>query len=330
MSLFGSPFPQGNGVVLCYHSLTTSELPSAASVNVPLQAFQAQVQRIRETSEIVPLSTLLDRLRRGRSLAGLAAITFDDAYSSLGLLRPLLEQGQLPVSVFVVTAAAGGGLRYWWDRLADASAVATDEVWGRFCHAATLPEAFLAQYGASSPREWPWRDWVVGRCAGRWPGEWEPALASLEEDSGGRTHHRSMNWEEIASFSRLPGVEIGVHTVSHPTLPLLPDAELTAEITDSHADLCERIDRVLPVLAIPFGLGDPRTVRLAREAGMAHTMSVSRRTVSPSDRRHPVPRFCVSAGERPWKLGLRVAGVTENLLGWRGESADYPVLPGST
>ena len=328
MRALRSPLPAANGAVLCYHSLTTPDLPSAASVNVPFPAFREQVATVRDDFEIVPLSTLLERQRQGRSLAGLAAITFDDAYASLELLRPLLEREWLPVSVFVVTEAAGRGAPYWWDRLADASAAADVGSWQNFTDAAALPRSLMAQHGPSSPREWPWRDHVVGRCAGRWPREWEAALRTLELESGGRTLHRSMNWDEIAAFARLPGVEIGVHTVTHAALPSLPDDELASEVAQAHRELTDRLDRVIPVLAIPFGLGDLRTVRLAREAGMTHTMSVSRRTVSPTDRRHPIPRFCVSASEQPWKLALRLSGVTERLLGWRGESADYPALPG--
>ncbi|MGH7658009.1 MAG: polysaccharide deacetylase family protein, partial [Gemmatimonadales bacterium] len=199
--------------------------------------------------------------------------------------------------------------------------------WSGFTRNAPLPGAFLDRYDSSTPRMWPWRDYVVGKFAGRWPDEWEDALLGLERDAAARTPHRSMCWEEIGAFAKLPGVEIGIHTVTHPVLPALPDGELADEILDCYTALRERLDEVLPVLAIPFGLGDMRTVRLARQAGMLYSMSVSRRTVNQASDRHPIPRFCISRQEQPWKLNLRVSGVTERLLGWRGEAFDYPAVP---
>jgi len=47
------------------------------------------------------------------------ALTFDDAYRGvLELALPLLERFAAPATVFVATAYAREGARYWWDRLA--------------------------------------------------------------------------------------------------------------------------------------------------------------------------------------------------------------------
>jgi peptidoglycan/xylan/chitin deacetylase (PgdA/CDA1 family) len=140
-----------------------------------------------------------------------------------------------------------------------------------------------------------------------------------------------MTYEELACFAALPSVDVGVHTVSHPVLPLLPDAELSLEITASHQALRERFANVVPILAVPFGLFDGRTVRAAREAGMAASLTLAGTTLRAHDRRDDLPRFCISRDERAVKLQLRLLGVLGWVRVWReGAPPRYPHLPSPT
>src|SRR5579872_4154872 len=68
------------GSILCYHSVTTADLPSASVVNVPRAELEAAIALVRTLAEIVPLTVLVERHRARKSTRGLAALTFDDAY----------------------------------------------------------------------------------------------------------------------------------------------------------------------------------------------------------------------------------------------------------
>jgi peptidoglycan/xylan/chitin deacetylase (PgdA/CDA1 family) len=76
----------------------------------------------------------------------------------------------------------------------------------------------------------------------------------------------TMDWNELRSVAD-HGVEIGSHTVSHPHLPQLSDAELEREVTDSRDRLEAELGRPCRFLAYPFGDEDGRVRDAARRAG---------------------------------------------------------------
>ncbi len=318
------------GSILCYHSLTTPESPSAGVVNLPLAEFENHVALVRDLSRIVPLREILERVKGSRTTAGLTAITFDDAYSSLLLAREFLDSASVPITVFVVTDAARAGSAYWWDRVDDLFAHTDRPRWDAFEERLDLPRAFRdGQPKALGPLR-PLRQWILAEFRGRWPVAFEPILRALEEEAGRRTLHRSMTFAEIELLARLPLVDFGVHTISHAVLPLLADDELRGEIAGCHDELRERALRTLPVLAIPFGICDDRTLRIAHDAGMSISMTVGGRTLGRFPGR-ALPRFTITNRERAWKLRLRVTGVADRLRSLRGEPRDaFPELPSPT
>jgi peptidoglycan/xylan/chitin deacetylase (PgdA/CDA1 family) len=320
------------GSILCFHSITGADLPSASSTHVPLSTLTSAVAAARRCGEIVPLSEMVARHQAGRSTAGLIAITFDDAYAALlGSTAVFLREEAIPVCVFVATDAALSGSRFWWDRLDDSYPRVSPERWRAFERDCGLPHT----YRTGQPREFgplrPFRQWLLREFQGRWPTTFEERLGALEREAGTETAHRSMTLDELADLRAQAPVAVGIHTMSHPVLPLLGDDELLREVAESHHILRERFESVIPVLAVPFGLYDQRTLRLARSAGMSASLSLAGTTlrqVSPGDE---LPRFCLMREEPSWKLHLRILGIGDRLQRVRGNQAPrYPVLPSAT
>jgi peptidoglycan/xylan/chitin deacetylase (PgdA/CDA1 family) len=320
------------GAVLCFHSVTTPALPGEGSAHVRLEDFKAYVRFARRVGQLVPLSELVRRHEAGRNTAGLVALTLDDAYAALhSELRAFLARERVPVAVFVVTDAAASGAAYWWDRIDDLFPRVRPERWRAFEEACGLPE----EYRRGQPPEFgplrPLRQWLLASCAGRWPSRLEPALAALEEETGHHTAQRSMTFAQIEELAALPEVEIGVHTVSHPVLPLLPDEELSREVSACFAALRERLRAPLPVLAIPYGLYDARTLRVARAAGMSASLTLGGCLGRRGGDDRGVPRHCVGRGDTPAKLGLRLLGVPDLVRRYAGRRTPrYPDLPSAT
>jgi peptidoglycan/xylan/chitin deacetylase (PgdA/CDA1 family) len=178
----------------------------------------------------------------------------------------------------------------------------------------------------------PLRQWVLATYAGRWPAALEEPLATLEDDLGLRTHQRAMTEPELAGFLRRTGAHLGVHTVSHAALPFLPDHEVVAEVRQSYDALRARFPATLPYLALPFGLFDARTLRLAAEAGMRVSLTLPGCPLDrPFDADIGMPRLCVVRQHTPGRLTLKASGVAWLLDRVRGETAPaYPVLPSAT
>jgi peptidoglycan/xylan/chitin deacetylase (PgdA/CDA1 family) len=320
------------GAILCFHSVTAPGLSAQGIVHVPVEGFKSLLAAATRVGRLVPLRDLVRRHLAGRNTDGLISVTVDDAYASLlGEVADFVYREAIPVTVFAVSHAAALGSPYWWDRIDDVFPRVPIQRWRAFEDGSGLP----AEYRNGQPAHYgplrPFRQWLLAAHAGRWPPELEPLLRGLEEEAGTHTVQRSMTFEELARFAALPSVDVGVHTLSHPVLPLLPDVELHREIAASYEALRARFVNAVPILAVPFGLFDGRTLVAAREAGMTASLTLAGTTLKRRRGRDELPRFCVSRDDSALKLQLRLAGVSDWVRRWReGAAPPYPELPSPT
>ena len=320
------------GIILCYHGVISAGHPSESVANVELRELCSAIAAVRAVAEIVPLRELLGRLTSGASTAGLVALTFDDAYASLGAALPVLvEELHAPLTIFVTTSASARGERFWWDRLDDLFPRVTPTRWRRFEEELGLPAVYRDGPHAQSGPLRPLRQWILAEHKGRCPAVLDAALAALEAESGFETRQRAMTYTEIEFALRNPLVDVGVHTRTHPVLPLLGDEAMHDEVAGAHAELRAHFPTVLPVLAAPFGLVDARTIRIAALAGMDVTLGLAAQPLG--DRRNdaPVPRLGVTRGLTPARLTLHVAGVVDRVRRvMRSQDPMFPELPSAT
>jgi peptidoglycan/xylan/chitin deacetylase (PgdA/CDA1 family) len=301
-------------------------------MHVPVGLLEAVVSTVQRLAAVVPLSDLVARHVAGRSTAGLVALTSDDAYASLLAIEPFLKRRSVPLTVFAVSDALATGRAFWWDRIDESAPRTPPERWRRFEDECGLPESYRrGQPPAEGPAR-PLRQWVLAEHAGRWPKALEQSLGRLEDELGWRTPQRSMTEPELAGFVARTGAEIGVHTISHSALPFLPDHELLDEVRGCHDELRARFRDVVPYLAVPFGLFDARSLRLAAEAGMTVSLTLAGSALDrPFAPALGMPRLCVVREHAPGVLALKVSGVAALLDRVRGRtSAQYPVLPSPT
>jgi peptidoglycan/xylan/chitin deacetylase (PgdA/CDA1 family) len=320
----------GGGAILCFHSIATPEYPANGDAHVSLDDFKTTLRIARRWGRIVPLSELVTRHVRGRSTSGLIAVTFDDGYEALRReVKEFVRREAVPISVFIVLDAADTGAPFWWDRVDDLFARTTRDRWRAFENACGLPE----EYRRGQPREFgplrPLRQWILASFTGRWPRHLDPELEALEQEVGYKTRHRAMTFAELAELASMPEVEIGVHTISHPVLPLLSDSDLQNEIAVAYRMLRERVGTVLPVLAVPFGLYDERTLRLAASLGMMASLTLSGETLAATVRgQQGMPRICISRTDVRAKLSIRLLGVPQFIRACCGRPLPvYPALP---
>jgi hypothetical protein len=98
----------------------------------------------------------------------------------------------------------------------------------------------------------------------------------------------TMNWDELRELAAR-GVEIGSHTVTHPHLTRLTDAEVERELADSRAEIEDELGRPCVLLAYPFGEHDARIQEIARGCGYAAAFALWE-GASP-ERRYALPRI---------------------------------------
>ena len=224
------------GLVLCYHNVvpTDGHRVGDPGLHVPRDRFERQMRWLATHYDVVPLRELIDMVGACASLRSVAAVTFDDGYAGVfehGL--PILDALGIPATVFLVAGALGRSEGFWWDQ----------------------PE--IVESATRGRRE---------RWLKELRGDGEAILSGIQPVGGLPASHRPADWTTIQAALG-GGVEIGVHSATHRSLPTLNDAELEYEVVGSRA-IVHRATGIWPeVFAYPYGHWDARVRALVRSAG---------------------------------------------------------------
>ena len=93
------------------------------------------------------------------------------------------------------------------------------------------------------------------------------AVPELAADARSHPHDlETLDWDGLRRLAAR-GVEIGSHTLTHPRLPELDDAELERELRASRERIEAELQRPCRFLSYPYGAEDPRVREAARAAG---------------------------------------------------------------
>ena len=269
------------GLILCYHNVVADHEHSAGGVglHIPCERFERQVRWLAAHYDVVSLRELVDRLASGATLRSTAAITFDDAYTGVfDHAVPLLSTLGVPATIFVVADAPGRLAGFWWDH--------PDVV---RCFTADRREAWLSQFR----------------------GDGAAILSDIRATSVTLpAAHRPADWATIRAHAK-NGIDIGVHTATHRSMPRLDDVELEHEIVTSRS-VIHRTTGIRPeFFAYPYGHHDARIRALVRKAGYRAALSLEPGLNSvPTDpwclRRVNVPAGISDAAFEAWAAGLHL------------------------
>lgn len=268
----------GRGVVLLYHRII--ELPSDPQLlAVTPERFTAQLEVLVRMFEVVPLLDLITHGTRGRGAKRKAAITFDDGYSdNLHEAAGCLQDMGLSATVFVTTGAIGSREEFYWDEL-ERILLLKRTLPPRLELAGEDGKAFVRDLGSSAnataseiqaQRSWSVTaatDPTVRHSLYRELCELFRRLPIAERETmrrqllewaelprEARESHRALTLEELLALASFNGIEIGAHTVNHPSLAFLEFDEQRAEIRQSREWLKSNLGvEKISGFAYPYG-----------------------------------------------------------------------------
>ena len=259
--LSASAFP---GVaVLCYHGVRRSDDSVPFSdLHVTKATFEQHCRLIANACNAISLSEFREARRNGRDLPGRSVIvTFDDGYR--GVLEhalPILERYGMPATVFVSAAPVVESRHFWFDALCRRQGEAA------VLKARTLPYQ-------------------------QWRALTEATATALEEIES----HRPLTLEELQRLAASPLIEIGAHTMTHPTLALAPVDDQQREIAEGRAALERVLGKRVTAFAYPYGnvFEDytSETVTLVRDARFDLAFSTGASFATPECDPLQIPRF---------------------------------------
>jgi peptidoglycan/xylan/chitin deacetylase (PgdA/CDA1 family) len=227
----------------------------------------------------------LERLARGDAGTALA-FSFDDGYAdNVARALPLLQRHGARATFYLAAGLMEERRAPWWDELAFVLEHAT-----RSAPRVEVGGAPLALELATH----------AGRVAALRallpllrvpPGEQRIRLDRLRA-AAGVTASAPCELAEWPFARRLSdaGMELGAHTLSHPFLSLLPEAEQRREIAESAALITSRTGAEVVGLAYPNGDHDAATVRAAQASGLAHAVVTTSGDCGPASPRFTLPR----------------------------------------
>lgn len=289
--------------ILMYHRVLAAPDPLRPG-DPTVKDFRDQMRVLKRWFQPVDLLTGAQQLAAGKLPPRAVAVTFDDGYrDNFTLALPVLQAFGIPATVFVASGYLDGG-NMWNDLLIDAVRAAPGQ-------SINLTEFGLDSFQAPGPEE--------GFAALRPlllalkplpPVKRHAAVLACAEQCGAPLPERLMlTPEELRALAR-GGVRIGAHTVSHPILATLDDAEAAHEISASRTALAEITETPIEVFAYPNGRPDldyaPRDAETVRDLGFACAVSTRPALATPGDSPHELPRYGLWS-HHPARFGLQLA-----------------------
>lgn len=128
------------------------------------------------------------------------------------------------------------------------------------------------------------------------------------EDYPGKPVCRTMNWTQLREW-QAAGNEIGSHTVNHPFLSQLNEAEITAELRTSKEILENGLQCEIPFLCYPYGDFDARVQRVAAAVGYQGALAIFNGTSLTQFDAYALPRIVIPAKQSLREFAWKVSKV---------------------
>jgi peptidoglycan/xylan/chitin deacetylase (PgdA/CDA1 family) len=259
----------GGAIILMYHSVAGPDVSPFVDPRVHLspRSFEAQVRFLSRRRRVIPLGELVDTLEKGRSPPrGSVVITFDDGYlDNLEIAAPILDEHELPATLYLATGYVEDGETQWVDRLYTMFATRTRdgvESSGNSDGAKDLsrPDERVAAYEELCQRL------IVAPRADR-----EAILDEVEEQlrPEAAPPRLTMTWEEVRRLVKEhPRFELGLHTADHEDLTARSPEEARDQVRRSMEDLEREAGVTARHFSFPYSRHSEETRQMVRELGV--------------------------------------------------------------
>jgi peptidoglycan/xylan/chitin deacetylase (PgdA/CDA1 family) len=313
---------RARAVVLLYHRVAQGPDPWALAVSP--DHFTEHLEALAAQYRVVPLSRLAELLREDEE-GPFIVLTFDDGYAdNLTHAAPALVHQQMPATFFLVSAALRPDSEYWWDELTrlvlEPALLPTQlriRVEGRE-HSWSLGEATEQSHEELRRHEqwYAWQDPPTPRhamyqqlwrlCHDASPAVRERVIAQVRDWLGRVAQAPGarpiLSEAEVRVLARQPGVDIGAHSATHPSLATLSEAQQWEEIAGCRHSLEKLVAG--PVVNFSYPFGKPvdytdRTVALVRDAGFRTACTNTAGAVAGTPDVWRLPRLFVTDCDRP-------------------------------
>ncbi len=293
---------QGRLSTLIFHRVLSEPDPIFPG-EPDIRRFDEMLGWVKRWFNVLPLDRAVHLLARNELPARTLTITFDDGYAdNAENALPVLQKHGMSATFFIATSFLNGG-RMWNDTVIEAVRN-TDR------SELDLIEIGLGRHTVASPDEKRAAiESILRQIKYELPADRLERAAAIAKMAGSRLSDRLMMRSDQVRVLRDSGMQIGAHTLNHPILARLSDADARFEMQGSKVFLEDLLGEEIPLFAYPNGRPDQdylsRHAIIAREVGFTAAVSTAPGVALPDADLFQIPRFT------PWdrtamRFGLRM------------------------
>ena len=283
----------GRVLILGYHRIADM-VQDPYSVCVTPDHFAQQLAVLHEIARPISLCRLIEGLWQNNLPERAVVLTFDDGYAdTLYHAKPILEQYQIPATVFVTTGYQGQ--QFWWDELE--SIIMTVSDWSKRLDMPLYKNIEVKREEGSPGTRQQLLQSLYNQLLPLSAIEREQLMVQLrawgEEESYEQPDRRALTSGELIELANGELITIGAHTTTHPLLAALPSMEQETEIRQSKSYLEELLEQPITSFSYPNGSCSETTITLVRESGFQCACASHNDIVWQGSDRFQLPRFWV-------------------------------------
>ena len=290
------PLTRGSGAILMFHQVrpwTGHDFAPNRLLEITPDFLDAVIGRLKALGfVIVDLDTALTMMAE-RDDKPFAVLTFDDGYKDTrDIALPILERQAAPFTMYVTTGFAERTARLWWVELEQAIA--------------RLPRIRIAGFDLPATSAAEKNAAFATLYASLTAGSEETLLATIADlahqagvDTRAIAEDRCLDWAGIETMAQHQLCTIGVHTLTHPRLGKISEAQMRGELADSRASIEAHIGKPAVHLAYPVGnsvAAGEREFQAAADLGFKSAVTTRPGMIFPAHdtRRMALPRLSVN------------------------------------
>lgn len=267
-------------------------------INVSPENFFQQMRFIKEHYEVKKLDSNIND-----GVEPAVVITFDDGYQDLyHYAWPILEELQIPATIFVTTGCMETNKELWPNELI--RLILTGSIYPEYFHYNDKVFDYTFATGSYPERMEAYR--ILRHLFIKLNAEERSIqLSNLRKWAGmskdGRTQYLTLNKSQCLEMSKSSLITIGAHTITHPSLKNLSDKEIQNELTLSKKFLENIIHKEVHLFAYPFGGRfdyDDRIIERVKRAGYSKAVTTHAGLVDSTSSDFELPRIVV----RDWDI----------------------------
>lgn len=274
-------------VILLYHRV--ANLPDDPySLAVTPAHFARHLEHIRRECRPMRLLDLVEASKANSLPKRAVAITFDDGYvDNFELAYPILGSFGVPATIFVPSDKIDSQREFWWDELErlllgpeqrPQQLVVSVQGEVREWHLSSEDQRHRAHeelHRILKPLDTSSRETILDELT-NWAGSRQ----------GPRRDYRAVTAAELQQLSESEHIDIGAHTISHPSLASLSPEAQSAEVVGGRQKLEAVLGRSADLFAYPYGTASDfsaDTVEIVRAAGFQAACTAIPGSVEPGD-----------------------------------------------